>query len=445
MADHTPNPATDPDPASTAGTTTDPAPNPAARRVLRVVASNAAGTAEELDTNDPGADADPLTGQVPGRDGATFILDEVADVESRWGDSSGVLWARGESLLIAGLPGVGKTTVAGQVVGGLIGVLPTFLGFPIMPATRVLYLAMDRPRQVRRALRRFFTEDHRQALTDRLVVRPGPLPLDLAKSPGQLLELAQHYGCDVVVVDSLKDAAVKLTDDETGGNINRAIQLCNANDVDVLVLHHTRKGEAGAKTGPATLADIYGSTWITAGAGSVLLLHGEPGSEAVDLIHLKQPTEPVGPLKLEHDHSRGTTKVVQGFDPLAYIRHRGATGATMAEISQAQWGAPQKAGSANYKRTARKIGTLVTRGLLVCPDGPERDQSGAFAQPRYYLAAPDPGPAVLASLDTQPNPSGTVDTTVDTPWTPVDSTVDTAVDTDSGGTEPAQADPLELD
>jgi hypothetical protein len=58
-------------------------------------------------------------------------------------------------------------------------------------------------------------------------------------------------------MDSLKDAAVKLVDDEVGGNVNRAIQHCNAQGVDVAVLHHQRKGERGEK--PTTLADVYGS------------------------------------------------------------------------------------------------------------------------------------------------------------------------------------------
>jgi hypothetical protein len=142
------------------------------------------------------------------RDGATFILDEAADLEARWGRGGEVLWARGESLVIAAPPGVGKTTLAGQIVAGLIGITPDVLGYPITPATRVLYLAMDRPRQIRRALRRLFTEEHREQLAEHLVVRPGPIPSDLGNKPELLLDLVCSHGCDVVVLDSLKDAAV---------------------------------------------------------------------------------------------------------------------------------------------------------------------------------------------------------------------------------------------
>jgi hypothetical protein len=180
-------------------------------------------------------DVEPDTGTTPSRDGATFILDEQLDVEARWGDRTEVLWGRGEGLLIVGPPGVGKTTLAGQLLAALIGTRDQVLGLPVMPARRVLYLAMDRPRQVRRALRRLFDETDRQKLADRLVVLPGPIPADLGREPATLIGLAKTHDCDVVIVDSLKDAAVKLSDDEAGGNVNRAIPACNAHDVDVLV------------------------------------------------------------------------------------------------------------------------------------------------------------------------------------------------------------------
>jgi replicative DNA helicase len=294
------------------------------------------------------------------RDGATFILDENAELEARWGRGSEVLWARGESLLLAAPPGVGKTTIAAQVTGALIGVLPDVLGYPVTPAARVLYAAMDRPRQIRRAMRRLFGEEHRQALADRLLVRAGPISADLGKSPEALLDLACAHSCDVVILDSLKDAAVKLTDDEIGGNVNRAIQACNAADVDVLALHHQRKGVGGDK--PTKLEDVYGSTWLTAGAGSVLLLWGEPGAEIVELSHLKQPADPLGPWTIEHDHHRGTSRITRGFDALAYLRLCGTSGATIADAAQAEHGSPQKTGGSAWKRTERRMRALVRDG-----------------------------------------------------------------------------------
>ncbi len=313
--------------------------------------------------------------------GDVFVLDTPTEIAPRWGTASEVLWQRGESLMVVAPPGVGKTTIAVQVTEALIGNgSGQVLGLPVHEAQRVLYLAMDRPRQIARAMRRRFTEADRSVLRDRLVVHRGPLPADLAKVPDQLVTLARLHGADVVVVDSLKDACAKLTDDEAGSMVNRAIQYANAADLDVLVLHHQRKGQAGAK--PNTLADVYGSTWLTAGAGSVVLLWGEAGSEVVELTHLKQPADPVGPWTVEHDHHTGVSIVVRGFDVFAYLnRHPGCT---VADAAQAEHGAPQKPGSAPYKRTERRLRRLVLDGRAQASS----TGTGTFQGTRYHPITP---------------------------------------------------------
>jgi replicative DNA helicase len=341
-------------------------------------------------------------------DGAAFVLDMPAVGQSRWGRGGDVLWQVGESLMLCGPTGVGKTTVAGQLIAGLLGIRPDVLGYPVLPARKVLYLAMDRPRQISRALRRLFGPEHRQVLAERLVVRQGPLPQDLVRHPTLLIELAQKYGVDVVIVDSLKDAAVKLSDDESGGNINRAIQFCNVAEVDVLVLHHQRKSENGG-TRPTKLDDVYGSALITAGTGSVVLLWGEAGAELVELVHLKPVTDPVGPLQVEHDHQAGTSTVVKGWDPLAYLRIRGAQGATVAEAAQAHHGAPQTPDNSKSQQTRRKLQGLVRDGLAT-----RQEPSGLVGvEVRFYAvgsAVASPLTAPLTRLFQEP-----VDIPVDIP------------------------------
>ena len=46
----------------------------------------------------------------------------------------------------------------------------------------MLYLAMDRPAQIRRAMRRVFIKDEEEVLNERAIVRPGPLPADLGEA-----------------------------------------------------------------------------------------------------------------------------------------------------------------------------------------------------------------------------------------------------------------------
>lgn len=273
---------------------------------------------------------------------------------------------------------------------------------PLVPPTidlralgGVMLFALDRPQQIMRALRRCLGEPYRAELAARLAVWPGPIPGDVGRNPELLVDVAAAERADVVLIDSLKDTTSRIADDEFGSNVNRALQHLVSARIDVAALHHQRKGQDGRR--PKTLEDVYGSTWITAGAGSVILLWGDAGSELVDLEHIKQPADPVGPWKLEHDHHAGTTTVTRGFDALAYLRHRPG-GATLAEVAQAQWaGTPSEA---QRKKTERVLRRLARHDPpLVHTTGQERTAEGGFTSARYYAA------------DTE----STVDTPVDTP------------------------------
>jgi hypothetical protein len=132
-----------------------------------------------------------------------------------------------------------------------------------------------------------------------------------------------------VIVDSLKDVALGLTEDETGQGVNQAHQFCVAAGVEVCVLHHQRKtGTDGGK--PQRLADVYGSRWITAGSGSVVLLWGQAGDAVVEWSHLKQPAEAVGPFKVKHDHRDGASEVLEQADPVAMAERGPVTAKTFA-------------------------------------------------------------------------------------------------------------------
>lgn len=300
-----------------------------------------------IESPSPMGDRDRLT------PGGTFILDAPDHVPARWGAGDCVLWAEGEALCVVGPPGVGKTTLSGQIVGGLLGLLDTVLGMPVRPARRVLYLAMDRPRQIARALRRTLGHAGRERLDDRLIVWEGPPPSDIARHPEALLDLARKANADAVIVDSLKDAALGLIEDEVGAGYNRARQHCLANGIEVLELHHlVKRGPNGAK--PTTLADVYGSTWITAGAGSVVLLWGAAGDPIVELVHLKQPAEPFGPCKIIHDHTAGTSAVWEGTDLEAVARAAGGKGITAKDAATVLF-STEKPSPAEVEKARRKL------------------------------------------------------------------------------------------
>ena len=336
--------------------------------------------------------------------GAEFILDAPEGVPAVWGEGDDVFWAEGEALMIAGPPGVGKTTLTGQLVRGLLGLQGAVLGLPVRRCgTRVLYLAMDRPAQIARGLRRAFTEHDRQVLSDRLRVWGGPPPGDVAKHPDVLVVLAQLAGADTIIIDSLKDAAVGLTEDETAASYNRARQNALANGIQVLELHHMVKRGAGGNK-PTELADVYGSAWLTAGAGSVVLLWGAAGDPIVELKHLKQPAGEVGPWKIEHDHNTGTSVVHHGADIIAVVAAAGSAGVTATEVAVALF--DKDSPNDNDKQKARRrLDKLVDQGHAERFEEPRNVWGGGKPQHRFRSSKSNHVPTTHPSPENPTTPN----------------------------------------
>ena len=346
-------------------------------RVLRIRAeARAQHEQETAEADNP--DTAPLL-----VDGASFLLDIPVGVPALWGAGDAVLSARGECCMFVGPPGVGKTTLATQVVLAGFGIGgTTVLGLPVAPMRRVLYLAMDRPQQIARAMARRVTADDRAVLAEHLVVWKGPPPADLAKQPGRLLAMAQEAGADVVVVDSLKDAAIGLSEDEVGAGYNRARQLVLAAGIELIELHHTRKPAPGGAA--PTLSDVYGSTWITSGAGSVLMLDGQAGDPVVSFRHLKQPAGEVGPYRLLHDQTGGEMTVQHGTDLLELARVAGREGLTARDAAKALFekDAPTRT---DIEKARRRLDALTKSGDLTCQGGTPR--SGGGTAPSAWFPA----------------------------------------------------------
>lgn len=240
--------------------------------------------------------------------GGEFILRAPKKVPALWGhEGSDVWWSPGEGLMITGTTGVGKSTLAGLLVRGRMGFLDQVAGYPVVPGKKkVLYLAMDRPRQIQRALRRQFGDLSEEQINTKLAVWSGPPPSSFEEDHKLLLRLAHAAGADTVVVDSLKDAIPKPSNEDAGGAWNRNVQHCNFAGIEVMVLHHQRKesnGENARK--PKSMSDVYGSNWLTAGLGSVILLWRESGKD-IEISQLKGPAGEGNFIKLHLDNERGT-------------------------------------------------------------------------------------------------------------------------------------------
>jgi hypothetical protein len=326
-------------------------------------------------------------------DGGVFIHSARADVPALWGEGDDVLWSAGEPLIITGPTGVGKTTLGTCVVAGRLGFVPDVLGYPVTPGDRkTLVLAMDRPRQIQRAMARLLRRFPEDALNERLIVWEGPPPMDLARHPHLLLQLAELADADTVVIDSLKDAAVKLSDEETGQGISRAMNYCVSQGVEVLTYHHQRKHSASAQGKPKELTDVYGSHWITAGAGSIILLWGSAGDLVIELSHLKQPAGVVGPLSVGHDHEAGRSFLYDGMSEGDKVMDLLASGPqTAAAVASWLWG--DGADRAAVMRAKRRLDRLVETGVAIKLDekgvGVRRDDGriGGSTGGRYRLVA----------------------------------------------------------
>jgi replicative DNA helicase len=307
------------------------------------------------------------------------VLDAPLCVDSVWGDGHQCLWAKGEPFLPCGPEGVGKTTLNQQLALKIIGIgEPTLLGFTVHGPRRVLYVAADRPAQVWRSFRRMVSEEDRKLLDERLVLWRGPLPFDLATEPDALLTLTRRAGAEVVFLDSLKDVAANLPKDETGVGLNRAFQICCAEGVDVSGINHQRKEQTGGRK-PRYLADVYGSRWIPAGAGSVVMLWGEAGDPVVELTHLKQPDEQVGPLTVVHDHIRGVSSVVDHLDAFTIVLNS-PQGATVADVAKALF---DDTGRNSKEKAKSRLERLHNEGRIHREDGTRGGVNGG-APARYY-------------------------------------------------------------
>jgi hypothetical protein len=271
-----------------------------------------------------------------------------------WGSGFDVLWSAGEPLVIEAAKGVGKTTLAGLLVRGqLLG--GDVLGYPVrkLPeGQRILYLALDRPDQIKRSMARQFSPSQLTELDERVVFWQGALPADAAENTRVYVDLCDYNQTDIVYVDSLKDAVRGLSEDRATGYYQEGRTRLLASGRQLVELHHLTKS-----------GDDYGSVWLHAGAGSVLRMSGRAGGPSSVLTHVKQPAHHVGPLKIKHDRDRGEMNVAEAAAPVELLNWIAdqTDGVTAAETAQVLFGT---AGDSEVKRAKRKLAELVDAGQI---------------------------------------------------------------------------------
>jgi hypothetical protein len=104
--------------------------------------------------------------------------------------------------------------------------------------------------------------------------------------------------------------------------------------------------------------------------GSVLLLWGDPGDLAVELLHLKQPVEDIGPLTVIHDHHTGVSKLERGVDLLDLAASSGSEGITVRDAASRLYTTAQPSRN-EIEKARRRLDALTRKGDLRRHDDPD--------------------------------------------------------------------------
>lgn len=308
--------------------------------------------------------------------GGDFLCDKPK-LTPVWGEGNDVLWAEGEGFMIVADQGLGKSTIAQQLVFARLGLHNgKFLGYDVKPTDRpILYLAMDRPRQIQRGMARMVRPEDRAFLNERLMVQWGPLPFSVLEEPSALADFAEEVcpGVGTIVIDSVKDLATNLSDGEVGAGLNLSWQEVIARGIDLCLLHHQRKVGADANT-ELSLDSVYGSAWLTRGLGSIIALSGKTGQPDATMTHLKPAANIVSPLLIETDHTTGITSATAKVTIEVALDEAAEDGLTVQTLADKT--------SMTEKRVRSRLNKLLEGGKVVKEQG---QRSGKGASPDIWI------------------------------------------------------------
>lgn len=300
-------------------------------------------------------------------DGVAF-LESGIDSDPLWGTGSDALMAPGQGSMVFGTDGAGKSSIMQQVVFARLGLDDDeVLGFPVEQSDQtVLYLALDRPEQIRRSIGRMVDLTNttvRDRLKRKLVVWRGALPFHCDLDPKAFADWIMQVGGDdlgLVIADSVKDMVSSCTEDSAGMGFNDTVQHITTRGVEFGCCHHNRKPNA-TNARPRKLADVYGSRWITAGLGSVLNIW-KLDDHRRELTQLKTPYgNPIEPVEYTDDYRHGVSTMAGRWsdvlvDTLASV---GSDGLTDAEAVAAVFKVGPK--DSTYHACRKKIARQLQR------------------------------------------------------------------------------------
>lgn len=244
----------------------------------------------------------------------TWALEERARPRMVAGNDSEIIWADGEAFYIVGDTGHGKSTLAQNLIKVSIGLTESTMGWQVRPFERILYVAADRPSQIRSSMARLIPPAEKAVWDKKVMIWEGQLPFDIEKEVDSLAFFATEKrwgdkGAECLVLDSLKDLTSNLTDDDVGARVAYAFRAVLEREIQLLVLHHPRKrSQENKKRIDPTMDDVYGSFKFTGSAGTVLYLQPTDESDIKKVFQLKAAEDTMAPRNMRLLRKEGTLR-----------------------------------------------------------------------------------------------------------------------------------------
>lgn len=215
--------------------------------------------------------------------------------------------------LITGRPGTGKTQLALQLAADLSCGRPMFLDFPLSgEPKKVLFLSFEMSAyQLQHFTTKLVVSYPDKALEKNLTIYGRGEPVYFTEEAGQRLVdgWLDEYQPDVVIVDSLSQAATDISsDDEMKKLFGFLKALRRYHKFGLIFIHHHRKkaNDAASRKQANTQSDIYGSYQISASIDFALDLEDRNDPDGLlDLTLLKARFRPLlqEPWKLRRNEN----------------------------------------------------------------------------------------------------------------------------------------------
>jgi replicative DNA helicase len=215
------------------------------------------------------------------------------------------------------------------------------------------------------------TPQHKTILHNRLVIEHNRQIWAPQNDHDLIWRACQQANAGIILLDSTKDVADgPLKDEPAAKAFMDAIQVCIANDVEVLMLHHPRKGNRESTGQEESIDGVYGSTWFTAGSGSVLLVDGEGGSGTLTIKQLKAPATFTPKMNVVITYDTGHLERTNRIDLADMLERKYPTAVKVKEIASYLTGKnTDDLETSDIEKARREANKLVEYGQATKIDG----------------------------------------------------------------------------